>query len=77
MLSLIVIIAVRTYFGGDAFNNWAWRIPFLFSFVLVLIAVYIRVNFQESPIFEEIKRKGQMTSNPWKEAFLSANINTF
>jgi MFS family permease len=74
VLSLIVIIAVRTYFGGDAFNNWAWRIPFLFSFVLVLIAVYIRVNFQESPIFEEIKRKGQMTSNPWKEAFLSVNI---
>src|SRR5262245_29405199 len=74
VLSLIVIIAVRTYFGEDTFNAWAWRIPFLFSFVLVLIAIYIRVNFQESPIFEEIKRKGQMTSNPWKEAFLSANI---
>jgi MFS family permease len=57
-----------------AFNSWAWRIPFLFSFLLVLIAVYIRVHFQESPIFEEIKAKGQMTRNPWKEAFLSANI---
>jgi len=40
----------------------------------VLIAIYIRVHFQESPIFEEIKAKGQMTRNPWKEAFLSANI---
>jgi nitrate/nitrite transporter NarK len=38
------------------------------------IAWYIRVNFQESPIFEEIKAKGAMTKNPWKEAFLSANI---
>ena len=40
----------------------------------MIIAYYIRVNFQESPIFEEIKAKGAMTKNPWKEAFLSANI---
>ena len=32
------------------------------------------MNFQESPIFEEIKAKGAMTKNPWKEAFLSENI---
>jgi len=40
----------------------------------MLIAYYIRVHFQESPIFEEIKAKGQMTKNPWKEAFLSSDI---
>ena len=74
VLSLIIIIATRTYFGNDAFNAWAWRIPFLFSFVLVLIALYMRVNFQELPIYAEIKAKGAMTKNPWKEAFLSANI---
>jgi MFS family permease len=74
VLSLLVIIVVRGYFGEAAFNDWAWRIPFLFSFLLVFIAVYIRTHFQESPIFEEIKAKGQMTKNPWKEAFLSANI---
>jgi MFS family permease len=74
VLSLLVIIATRTYFGSAVFLDWAWRIPFLFSFVLMLIAYYIRVNFQESPIFEEIKAKGAMTKNPWKEAFLSANI---
>ena len=74
VLSLVVIIAARTYFGNAAFNEWAWRIPFLFSFLLVLIAIYIRVNFQESPIFEELKAKQGMTKNPWKEAFLSSNI---
>src|SRR5215469_13307335 len=74
VLSLIVIIAVRTYFGEAAFNDWAWRIPFLFSFLLVLIAVYIRLQLQETPIFQEIKARGQMTKNPWKEAFLSSNI---
>ena len=30
VVSLIVIIATRTYFGEAAFNAWAWRIPFLF-----------------------------------------------
>jgi len=74
VLSLVVIIASRTYFGNEAFNAWAWRIPFLFSFLLMAIAWYIRVHFQESPIFEEIKAKGAMTKNPWKEAFLSQNI---
>jgi MFS family permease len=74
VLSLAVIIASRTYFGNEVFDDWAWRIPFLFSFVLMLIAYYIRVNFQESPIFEEIKAKGAMTKNPWREAFLSANM---
>jgi MFS family permease len=74
VLSLAVIIAARTYFGNEVFDDWAWRVPFLFSFVLMSIAYYIRVNFQESPIFEEIKAKGAMTKNPWREAFLSANF---
>jgi MFS family permease len=74
VLSLLVIIITRSYLGTDAFNAWGWRVPFLFSFLLMAIAYYIRVNFQESPIFEEIKAKGAMTKNPWKEAFLSENI---
>jgi len=74
VVSLIVIIATRTYFGNTDFDAWAWRIPFLISFLLVAIAIYIRLQLQETPIFEEIKAKGLMTRNPWKEAFLSANI---
>jgi MFS family permease len=74
VLSIIVIVATRTWVGEDAFNDWGWRIPFLFSFLLMGIAYYIRVHFQESPIFQEIKAKQAMTKNPWKEAFLSANI---
>src|ERR1700687_4731186 len=74
VVSLFVIIATRTYFGNEVFGAWAWRIPFLISFLLVAIAIYIRLQLQETPIFEEIKAKGQMTKNPWKEAFLSSNI---
>src|SRR6202140_2279092 len=71
---LAVIIATRTFFGNDAFNAWAWRVPFLVSFLLVAVAIYIRLQLQETPIFQEIRAKGQMTKNPWKEAFLSSNI---
>src|SRR3989475_2387395 len=74
VLSLAVIIATRTYFGNDVFDAWAWRVPFLISFLLVAIAIYIRLQLQETPIFQEIKAKGQMAKNPWKEAFLSSNI---
>src|SRR4029077_16930178 len=74
VLSLIVIIATRTYSGEAAFSAWAWRIPFLFSFLLVFIAFYMRLQFQESPIYAEIKAKGQTSKNPWREAFLSSNI---
>jgi MFS family permease len=74
VVSLAVIIATRTYFGNQVFDEWAWRVPFLVSFLLVAIAIYIRLQLQETPIFREIKAKGQMTRNPWKEAFLSSNI---
>lgn len=74
VVSLAVIVLTRTYAGNQAFDEWAWRVPFLASFLLVAIAIYIRLQLQETPIFQEIKARGQTTRNPWKEAFLSANI---
>jgi MFS family permease len=70
VLSLIVIIATRSYFGETVFNDWAWRIPFLFSFLLVFVTMYMRANFEESPVYAEIKAKGHTSTNPWREAFL-------
>ena len=74
VVSLAVIVLTRTWAGNQAFDEWAWRVPFLVSFLLVAIAIYIRLQLQETPIFQEIKARGQMTRNPWREAFLSANI---
>src|SRR6266403_5544818 len=74
VLSLAVIIGTRTYLGNDAFNEWGWRIPFLISFLLVMMAIYIRLQLGETPIFQEMKAKGGMVRNPWREAFLSPNI---
>src|SRR3974377_1898942 len=75
VLSLIIIIATRTYFGEAVFNDWAWRIPFLCSFLLVFVTMYMPAHFEESPLYAEIKAKGQTSKNPWSEAFLNpANL---
>jgi MFS family permease len=74
VVSLAVIIGTRTYLGVDAFNDWGWRIPFIISLLLVAIAIYIRLSLQETPVFQDIKRKGQTATNPWREAFMSRNI---
>jgi len=74
VVSLAVVATTRGYFGADEFQAWAWRVPFLVSFLLVAIAIYIRLQLAETPIFQEIKAKGQMTRNPWKEAFLGPNL---
>jgi MFS family permease len=74
VVALAVVLGTRGYFGNEVFDAWAWRVPFLVSFLLVAIAIYIRLQLGETPIFQEIKAKGQMTQNPWREAFLSANI---
>ncbi|QIG92290.1 MULTISPECIES: MFS transporter [unclassified Bradyrhizobium] len=74
VVSLAVIVLTRTWAGNQAFDEWAWRVPFLVSFLLVAIAIYIRLQLQETPIFQEIKARGQMTRNPWREAFLGPNI---
>src|SRR6516162_3881838 len=74
VVALAVVLITRGYFGEEVFNAWAWRVPFLVSFLLVAIAIYIRLQLGETPIFQEIEAKGLMTRNPWKEAFLSANV---
>src|SRR4030095_10816735 len=64
----------RTYLGNEAFTEWGWRIPFIISLLLVAVAIYIRLSLQETPIFQDIKAKGQTESNTWRAAFLSRNI---
>ena len=74
VLSLGVIIGTRTMLGTDEFNAWGWRIPFVLSLVLVLVAIYIRLRLQETPVFQAIRAKGQTATNPWREAFLGPNL---
>lgn len=44
---------------GDAFLEWGWRIPFLFSAVLVLIGLWIRLGVEESPVFKQARAEAE------------------
>lgn len=41
--------------GETVFENWGWRVPFLLSFVLVLLGLYIRRRVSETPAFEYLR----------------------
>ncbi|GAA3696981.1 MFS transporter [Arthrobacter ginkgonis] len=45
-------------------NEWAWRIPFLASIVLVAVGLIIRAKVPESPVFEDVKKSGQIVKSP-------------
>jgi MFS family permease len=36
---------------SPAFLSWGWRLPFLFSAVLIAVALYVRLNITETPVF--------------------------
>src|SRR6266567_3164155 len=59
VVSLVIIVVTRQVLGTEAFTAWGWRIPFLLSLLMVAIAIYIRLQLQETPIFQAIKAKGQ------------------
>jgi len=68
-LSMAVIGTTRSSFGEEKFADWGWRVPFLLSFVLLAVSLYIRVQMQESPLFSRLKREGKTSKNPFKESF--------
>src|SRR5947207_8515155 len=39
VVSLAVIVGTRGYLGKDVFQAWGWRVPFLISFLLVMMAI--------------------------------------
>jgi len=67
-LSLLVILVCRLTLG-DAFEVWGWRIPFLLSIVLLAVSVYIRLQLDESPVFQAMKAEGTHSRAPLKESF--------
>lgn len=68
-LSLIVILGTRTLMGEERFADQGWRIPFLVSFVMLAISVWIRMSMNESPAFEKMKAEGKVSKAPLAESF--------
>ena len=69
LLSLMVILVVRTMVGEKEFAEWGWRVPFLLSSILLAVSVWIRLQMEESPAFKKMKEEGTSSKAPIAEAF--------
>ena len=67
--ALGVILITRTILGEEAFMAWGWRIPFMFSAVLVGISIWMRLKLSESPTFKKMHEEGTLSKSPYKESF--------
>lgn len=66
------LVATMDYTRGDttgAFMQWGWRLPFLFSAVMVLIGLYVRLRLEETPVFQKAVTQGKKAKTPMVEAF--------
>jgi MFS transporter, MHS family, shikimate and dehydroshikimate transport protein len=60
-----VIFAIMQAATTEAqFNSWGWRVPFLFSIVLVAVGLFIRMRLMESPAFQQVKDSGTEAPKP-------------
>ena len=67
--ALLVVIGLRTGLGEDAFAAWGWRVPFLISILLLGVSMWIRLQLNESPVYQKMKDEGTTSKAPLTEAF--------
>jgi MHS family shikimate/dehydroshikimate transporter-like MFS transporter len=64
------------------FLSWGWRIPFLISFVLILLGLFIRMRLIETPAFRDLLRRKATIDRPvvhalvqeWKPFLISVGM---
>ncbi|MBI6884993.1 MFS transporter [Pseudomonas putida] len=68
LMSFAMVLLCRTLTGSE-FDVWGWRIPYLFSAVLLAFSLAVRLGMRESPAFERMKREDRLAEKPVKELF--------
>lgn len=64
------VFAIVSALAGDAaFGEWAWRVPFLLSFVLIVIGLFIRLRILESPAFRQVQESQTEAQMPIVDVF--------
>ena len=75
LASLVFALLTKALPEAD-FAAWGWRVPFLISIVLLAIGTFVRSRVPETPVFEGLKARGELSRNPVGEA-LGKNTKTF
>lgn len=66
-LTVAIITALTT---EEQMSAWGWRIPFLISLPITLLAIYVRMRWQESPEFEALKSEKKVARLPIRDALV-------
>ena len=64
-------LLITDILGSAAMTDWAWRIPFLSSSILVVIGLYVRLKLAEAPIFVTALDKPQPKTLPMVEVIIT------
>jgi MFS family permease len=64
-----VAVLFFSWYSGDQFLNWGWRIPFLISIVMVAVGLWIRLGIMETPVFRRILAENKVERAPIIEVF--------
>jgi MFS transporter, MHS family, shikimate and dehydroshikimate transport protein len=64
LLTGTVVFLLVESLGEQTVLAWAWRIPFWFSFLLIAVALYVRLRVAESPVFRRMSEKQTTVALP-------------
>ncbi|WP_157269191.1 MFS transporter [Azohydromonas aeria] len=68
ILAAAVFLPLAHYMPSEDFNSWGWRIPFLLSFIVIVVGYYIRREVDETPAFAEEVQEGHVPRAPFVQA---------
>jgi len=69
ILSVLVVLTANLLVDPDHWSDWGWRVPFLFSLLLLAVSLWVRLKLKESPVFQAMKAEGKCANNPIRESF--------
>jgi len=69
ILSLVVVLTTKGLLSTAVWEAWGWRLPFVFSLVLLAVSLWMRLKLSESPVFKRMKAAGETARNPFIESF--------
>ncbi|MGQ4515430.1 MFS transporter [Streptomyces sp. DW26H14] len=74
VLANMVFLATQSLAGDGTFTDWAWRVPFLLSSVLVGVGLVVRLRVTESPSFEQAKEQHEVVRFPLAAALRTGRV---
>jgi len=67
LVSTLQVVLLQAWLSDAQFHEWGWRVPFLFSAVLLAISLKSRINMHESPVFTRLREHHGLSKTPLRE----------